>query len=259
MNELEISNILFEECKNLIPFKKSKNIIISSRSKGYAVQDHFIELKKKNGEGEIAGWKVALTNIEMQKLTGINEPAEGAIFAPMIYSSYAKIKYSNYGHLGAEAEIAIRIGKDIPKKEGGFTSIEDIIPYVSEVMAALEIVDDRHYGKMANLGLLLGQNSMNQGCIIGEPSDVNPMFLDQLKGDLILNKNIFGSGSGKNVLGHPLEALKWLINSLISRGKSVNSGDIIMTGSIATTCWPEPGDEVIADIAGLKPVKLEVI
>ena len=259
MKLLEVAETLFNDCKNLVSFSQSEVIKINSREEGYQVQDYFLEQKEKNGAGNIAGWKVALTNIEMQKLTGINEPAEGAIFEPLIYNDNAKIKLDNYVHLGAEAEIAIRIGKNISIDSRGFSNIDEMVPYVSEVMSALEIVDDRDYGREASLGILLGQNSMNYGCVLGEPTYMDPMKIDILKGSLLVNGEVFGIGSGKNVLGHPLKALMWLANSLLKRGRTLNTGDIVMTGSIATTCWPIKGDTVVADIEGLKPASLEVL
>ena len=259
MNIKKIAKTLFDDCNNLKPYLEAEKISIENRKDGYLVQDEFLKLKQNNGEGNIAGWKVALTNIEMQKLTGIDEPAEGAIFGPLIYSEQTRLKFDNYGHLGAEAEIAIKVAKDIPKNSQKFSSLEEIAPYVSEVMAALEIVDDRHYGREATLGILIGQNSMNQGCVLGKPVGTDPMNLDKLEGSLIMSGKIFGRGSGKNVLSHPLKALMWLANSLISRGRSLHSGDIIMTGSIATTCWPRVGDEVVADIDGLNPASFEVV
>ena len=80
-------------------------------------------------------------------------------------------------------------------------------------------------------------------------------LLYQLEGDLIVSGKIFGSGKGKNVLDHPLNSVLYLINSLLKRGKTLNAGDVILTGSIATTCWPEKGDSVEANINGLSPVK----
>ena len=259
MKLIEVAEILFKDCKNLIPFSQAEKITINSREEGYQVQDYFLKHKEKDGDGNIAGWKVALTNKEMQKLTGIDEPAEGAIFEPLIYNNNAKIKFDNFVHLGAEAEIAIRIGKDISIDSRQFSSIDELAPYVSEVMSALEIVDDRDYGREASLGILLGQNSMNYGCVLGEPTYMDPMKIDILKGSLIVNGEVFGIGSGKNVLGHPLKALMWLANSLLKRGRTLNTGDIVMTGSIATTCWPTKGDTVVADIEGLKPASLEVL
>ena len=145
MNIKKLAKTLFDDCKNLKPYLEAEKISIENRKDGYLVQDEFLKLKQNNGEGKIAGWKVALTNIEMQKLTGIDEPAEGAIFEPLIYFNNTKLNYIDYRHLGAEAEIAIRIAKDIPTDSPKFLSIEEIAPYVLDVMAALEIVDDRHY------------------------------------------------------------------------------------------------------------------
>ena len=95
MKLLEVAETLFNDCKNLVPFSQSEVVKINSREEGYQVKDYFLEQKEKNEAGNIAGWKVALTNIEMQRLTGINEPAEGAIFEPLIYNDNAKIKLDN--------------------------------------------------------------------------------------------------------------------------------------------------------------------
>ena len=128
MNIKKLAKTLFDDCNNLKPYLEAEKISIENRKDGYLVQDEFLKLKQNNGEGKIAGWKVALTNIEMQKLTGIDEPAEGAILQPLIYFNNTKLNYIDYGHLGAEAEIAIRIAKDIPTDSPKFLSVEEIAP-----------------------------------------------------------------------------------------------------------------------------------
>ena len=64
MKLLEVAETLFNDCKNLVSFSQSEVIKINSREEGYQVQDYFLEQKEKNEAGNIAGWKVALTNIE---------------------------------------------------------------------------------------------------------------------------------------------------------------------------------------------------
>ena len=56
----------------------------------------------------------------MQKLVGVNRPVEGAILKPLIFENNITLNINDYCHLGAEAEIALKIHKDIPIKKEGY-------------------------------------------------------------------------------------------------------------------------------------------
>ena len=258
MNVQDKTNILYNNCKNLISYESDSSIEIKNIDEAYLIQDSFISLKTKEGYGDIAGWKVALTNPEMQKLVGVKNPVEGAILRPLIYKNNASLKLEEYCHLGAEAEIALKIHKDIPSKINGFNNKEEIMPYLKEVMVAIEIVDDRNYGANITFEKLIAQNSMNYGCVIGDSVEIDLMTLDKLEGELIVSGNIFGRGKGKNVLQHPLNSVLYLVNNLIKRGRKLYAGDIVLTGSISTTCWPTYGDKVEAHIDKLNSVSFNI-
>jgi len=252
------ANNLYKNCKDLSSFDKDNSIKISSSKEAYKIQDKFIQIKEKDMSDKIGGWKVALTNPEMQKLVKVDRPVEGAIMKSLIYKSGDTISFDQYVHLGAEAEIALKVEKNIPKDSKVFQDKIEILPYFKEVFSALEVVDDRNYADKCTFEYLVAQNSMNHGCVLSEPVVMDLMSLDQLTGKLFLSNKVFGEGTGKNVLGHPLNSVLYLINNLMSRGRTLYAGDIILTGSIATTCWPLNGDVVEAKIEGLKPAKFYV-
>ena len=254
MNIKQKSKIIYNNCKDLESFYKDDDILIEDEAEAYLIQDEFIRLKEIQGYGDIGGWKVALTNPEMQKLVGVNRPVEGAILKPLIFQNNITLNINDYCHLGAEAEIALKIHKNIPIKKEGYINKEELIPYLKEAMVALEIVDDRNYGANITFKKLVAQNSMNYGCVIGEPLEIDLMSLDSLKGSLIVSGKKFGKGIGKNVLQHPLNSVLYLVNNLIKRGRSLYAGDIVLTGSISTTCWPIVGDKVEANIDMLNSV-----
>jgi 2-keto-4-pentenoate hydratase len=259
MNVQDKSKIIYDNCMDLLPYSADCSVNLNNIEEAYLIQDTFLNYKESQGFGDIAGWKIALTNPEMQKLVGVDSPVEGAILRPLIYKNNASVKFNNYCHLGAEAEIALKIHKDIPLNEGGFNNKEQILPYLKGVMVAIEIVDDRNYGANVTFEKLIAQNSMNYGCVVGNLFDIDLMSLDKLKGQLILSNNIFGQGIGKNVLQHPLNSVLYLVNNLIKRGRKLYAGDIVLTGSISTTCWPKSGDKVEARIDKLGSVALNVI
>src|SRR6186997_2506319 len=57
----------------------------------YRIQDALHRLLAAAGRGEIAGWKIALTSKAMQQMTGVDQPAAGAIFSTTIHSSPARV------------------------------------------------------------------------------------------------------------------------------------------------------------------------
>ena len=52
-------------------------------------------------------------------------------------------------------------------------------------MVALEIVDDRNYGANISFNKLVARNSMNYGCVLGDPVEIDLMSLDSLEGNLV--------------------------------------------------------------------------
>src|SRR2546428_11829938 len=70
------------------------------------------------GRGEIAGWKIALTSKAMQQMTGVDQPAAGAIFSKVVHPSPARLDVAAYHHLGVEFEVAVRVGADLPASGG---------------------------------------------------------------------------------------------------------------------------------------------
>ena len=105
----KVAEKIYEDFKSKNKFDRSDNDIITNRKDGVKVQEELLRIKKSRDDGAIAGWKVALTNLNMQKLVGINEPAEGAILEHLIYKSGKKLRIKDYCHLGVELEVAIKI------------------------------------------------------------------------------------------------------------------------------------------------------
>ena len=97
------------------------------------------------------------------------------------------------------------------------------------------------------------------GVVLGEPvTDWRGIDLVAAYGAMTINGQPTGEGKGGDVLGHPLEALAWLANTLAGRGKSLQKDMIVMTGSIVTTKFLNQGDEVHFGIDTLGEVRLTV-
>ncbi len=67
-----------------------------------------------------------------------------------------------------------------------------------------------------------------------------------------------GEGHGRDVMGHPMEALAWIANNLASRGLGLWRGDVVITGSLVTSKFPKAGDVIRFDAGALGAVELNV-
>ena len=224
----------------------------------YDIQETFHELLAPE-RGAIAGYKVALTTAVMQQMVGFGHPCSGAVFASGVHHSPVTIKISDYVHLGAECEIAVMLAEDLPADAAPYDR-ESVAGAVAALMPAFELVDDRgaDYSDLFFLGVA-ADNAWNAGIVLGEPvTDWQGIDLIAASGAMTINGQSAGEGKGGDVLGHPLEALAWLANTLAGRGKSLQKSMIVMTGSIVSTKFLNRGDEVRFEIDTLGEVRLTV-
>ncbi|MEQ9641057.1 MAG: fumarylacetoacetate hydrolase family protein [Alphaproteobacteria bacterium] len=223
----------------------------------YAIQDRLRDLYTATGAGSLVGWKVALTTPVMQQLVGVDHPCEGGILYSSMHTSPAEVAADAYQRIAVEAEIAVRLGRDVT--DAGQTR-ESIADAVDACMAAIEIVDDQDadYDNL-NAGNLIAGNSWNAGCVLG-PAVTNWRDLDlaAVAGTMRINGKVVGEGKGADVMGHPMTALAWLANNLVRRGLPLRAGQIVMTGSVVRTEWPKAGDEVVSTMAGLGEAVLRI-
>jgi 2-keto-4-pentenoate hydratase len=224
----------------------------------YRIQDRLQQLMTGAGKGEIAGWKIALTSKAMQTMTGVDQPAAGAIFSKLVHSSPARVDVGAYHHLGVEFEVAVRLADDLPASGGPWTRAT-VASRVAACMPAFELVEDGDADyKTLDAFTLVAQNAWNGGVVLGSP--VTEWRGVDLEGSVTrcwVNDAPGGQGKTGDALGHPFEAVAWLANLLNSRGGKIRRGMIVMTGSSITTKFPAPGDRVRFAIDGLGEVALE--
>ena len=225
----------------------------------YRIQDRLHRLVAEAGLGEIAGWKIALTSKAMQQMTGVDQPAAGAIFSKAVLPSPARVKLAAYHHLGVEFEVAVRLADDLPASGTPWTR-PSVAGRVDACMPAFELVEDGNADyKTLDAFTLVAQNAWNGGVVLGSP--VTAWRVVDLENSVTrcwINREPGGQGKTGDALGHPFEAVAWLANLLNRRGGMIRRGMIVMTGSSITTRFPAPGDRVRFAIDGLGEIALEV-
>jgi 2-keto-4-pentenoate hydratase len=225
----------------------------------YRIQDALHRVMAGAGRGEVAGWKIALTSKAMQQMTGVDQPAAGAIFSTLVHPSPARRSLAGYHHLGVEFEVAVRLGADLPATGGPWTRAS-VADRVAACMPACELVEDGDADYRAlDAFTLIAQNTWNGGVVLGAPVTAwRGVDLEHAVTRAWINEAPAGQGQTGDALGHPLEAVAWLANLLNRRGRALGSGMIVMTGSSITTKFPAAGDRVRFAIDGLGEVALEL-
>ena len=225
----------------------------------YRVQDAFHRLMSAAGWGGIAGWKIAVTSKVMQQMTGISQPAAGAIFAKGVHASPARLRLTDFHHLGVEFEVAVRVADDLAPGRGPWTR-ESVGAHVAAVMPAFELVEDgdADYKRLDGF-TLVAQNTWNGGVVLGSPMTAwRGVDLERAVTRCWINDQPAGQGVTGDALGHPFEAVAWLANLLNRRGRTLARGLFVMTGSSIATKFPATGDRVRFAIEGLGEIALEV-
>src|SRR5271168_1961050 len=107
-----MAEALLGEHKARVPFKSflPQGATISD---AYDVQDRYVALLRAE-QGEAIGYKVGLTSKAMQSFCRIDHPIGGVVLAKRLHRSGATIRRADYGRLGLEFEVAVRIKSDVP-------------------------------------------------------------------------------------------------------------------------------------------------
>jgi len=173
----------------------------------------------------------------------------------------ARVRASEYMHLVVEFEIAFELAEDLPSIGAPYER-ERVAAAVAAVMPALELADDRNadYSKLqGNVQMMIADNAWNEGAVLGAPvHEWRDIDLAALRGVARINGVDVGSGHGRDVMGHPLNALTWLANHLAARGLGLWRGDVVITGSLVTSRYPRAGDLVRFEAGALGAVELHV-
>ena len=226
----------------------------------YAVQAGMVS-RLAEARGPAAGYKIAYTNEVARKLTGTTQPCYGRIPASMVYDSPAVVDSGDYAAVGIECEVAVKLGADVPASGAPYTR-ESIAEYIEWLAASFELLDMREAptldGQMPEIcGIVV--NISNGGALLGAPiTDWRGIDLAASRGTMSINGENVGEGLGASVMGHPLEPLVWLANTLAAEGVSIERGALVLTGTFAPPVPVSPGDEAAIHIDGLGGARLSV-
>lgn len=205
------------------------------------------------------GYKIGATSPEAQAILHTDHPFTAPLFEPYCQKSGATVIEPGYGLLGLEPEFALRLGKDLPPQDGGY-AIDDVRDAIAAVHPAFEVIGLRLPNELfPNALVVTADFGANVGFVSGDGiDDWQAHDLSAIPVTASVNGENVASGSGKAVMGHPLNALVWLANHLGTKGQGLSAGDWISTGTCAGVVPIVSGQSALADFGPFGSVSLTI-
>ena len=216
------------------------------------------QLQQKLPRGPLGGYKIALSSKIQQDYHKISHPVYGGLFKNEIFTSPKTIVLENYHRMSVEFELAFELSDRIKESTIHRTS-ENIIKDISNVMPAIELIDDRgaNYDGLDPLSLAC-DNAWSGGLVLGEP-----IYNWQEKDFQNIQSSCEWNQEPKLTTGvldaKPFENLCWLINELHSRKSELKPGMIIITGSVFKVRQANVGDKINHILSDRGKVSISVI
>ena len=224
-------------------------------------QCHQAEVVKQLTEeiGQPIGYKVALTNKNIQTQLGIDQPVVGVLLEKMLLPDGISIPVNSGGRLIYEADLLVKIKNDKINKA---KNIKDIARHVESVIPFIEVPDIMLApGERLTAELLVAMNASARWGVVGESIIVKDEVEEEEELlDAIANLEVeifdesgkpLANGKGTDILSHPFNSLLFLVQELRSQGKRLEEGEIVSLGSFGRFNFAEAGKTAIVNYYGL--------
>jgi 2-keto-4-pentenoate hydratase len=186
---------------------------------------YFIQDRMSWAYEAIGGWKI-----------GAPTPDAEPSFAPMpaawISCSGCEMRGLTHRYRGVEAEIAFRMGADLPPRDAPY-SREEVLAAIASCHPAIEIletalVDPAQASKLTAIGDL----ALHGGFVYGDAAaDWRSIDFSKESVTLAIDGAVRVERTGSNTSGDLLRLLPYLANEGAARTEGLRKGDWITTGS----------------------------
>jgi 2-keto-4-pentenoate hydratase len=201
---------------------------------------------------EVGAWKVGVRPDGMA--------VAAPIYADLIYAADSQIALGAHRSLGIEAEIAFRLGRDLPPAGGRPYARADVLAAVDAVLVGIEIVRGRFEDDDAlPYPAFLADNLGNDGYVVGASiSDVS-VEISTLRCRVSIDGTIVHEAVGGHPLGDPLLPLVAYASMPIDQLGGLRAGQIVTTGSLCGIITLDHPAAVRAEIERIGAVSFEAV
>ena len=205
----------------------------------------------KSELGPVIGYKAGLTSPPSQERFGSLEPVRGVLLRDMLLKSGAEVPADFGARPLFEADLLVVVA-DAGINEA--TSNAEVLAHLSDVIPFIELPDLAvGEDEPLNATVLAAINVAARLGVVGQPIPVEttPRFLQSLADMTVRvtdqNGAELATAKGSIVLGHPLNAVLWLLEN----GVRFAAGDYISVGSIGPLMPAQRGQTITVRYEGL--------
>ncbi|KFC73086.1 2-keto-4-pentenoate hydratase [Bosea sp. LC85] len=229
------------QARQVTPFSPAP----STSDEAYAVQDVVA-----SRIGAIGAWKVGA------KAAG-QTPNAAPVPSRLVRPGPTDWPSSSLHMIGVEAELAFRLGRDIPARSEP-VSRDEIWASIESVHAAIEVVDTRLADwRNADRLWVLADNQSNGGFVYDpKGASLSAASFADAAVRLVVNGRAIVDRRGGNPAGDPRWLVEWLVDHCARRRGGMRAGMFVTTGSYTGMEFVEPGASVQAVFDGIGAVDL---
>lgn len=206
-------------------------------------------------KGTQAGFKAAYTSADARSGTDVDRPLRGFLFQNMFLKNGAVVP-ANFGARPRYAADLIAVAKD-DQLLSAATPLE-ALDHISHFLPFIDLSDLMvEEGAPMEMLNLIATNIGSRWGVLGEPIAVEATleFLVQLETMIIVMEDetgaTLGRGKGSDVLGHPMNAVMWIVRDLEQSAQRVQQGDKLGVGAFFPAGTPRAGRSVKVTYKGL--------
>lgn len=209
----------------------------------YEVQRQVIAARVAQGE-HVVGYKVGCTSKAIRRQFGLRAPICGRIMAPHVHRGNSVLNWNDYVQCAVEPEFVLGIGKDVVAEVKDETELRDAIEWVA---AGIEVHNYRFWCGEPTSQELIASNGIHAGLVIGDqPIPPADLGFDLEGVGIFRNGELAASGIAAEIMGGPLNSLRWLANHLLRQGEHLEAGQLVIPGSAVELIPVGSGDRMTA-------------
>lgn len=214
------------------------------------------ELMVADGHRVIGG-KMGLTSLAKMKQMGLSKSTYGRLFDYMLLDPEDDLEIDACIHPRVESEIAFILRDEL---KGPYVTSAEVMHATEYIAPAFEIIDSRFLDFKFRLcdGVI---DNISAKKLKLSASRFSPRALDLITTGVTISVNgedrIFGAGGA--VLGHPARAVAAYANLLAETGRSIQPGDIVLSGAITAATPVKRGDYIKSEFLNMGSIDLHVV
>ena len=222
----------------------------------YECQHYFHKLRIADGDRPI-GYKVGCTSTAVREQFGVGEPICGLIMTPGLLREGDLVDSNNYFQLAIEPEFVITLKQDLAEVP---TSDRELLEAIEIVQPGIELHNYVCHFSPLKQQEVICSNGVHAAQLVGNGKVRASEVHWQLEGVAVFkNGELVASGVAADIMGSPLNSLRFLIQHLRKRGKRLKVGDLVIPGSATALISVVAGDEITCSFTNIGNVTMKVV